>query len=66
MTAYFGILEVGQIKEGETVLVSAASGAVGGIVSQIAKIKGCRVVGIAGGPKKCSYLVDELLSLIHI
>lgn len=60
MTAYFGILEVGQIKEGETVLVSAASGAVGSVVSQIAKIKGCRVVGIAGGPKKCSYLIDEL------
>ena len=60
MTAYFGILEVGQIKEGETVLVSAASGAVGSVVSQIAKIKGCRVVGIAGGAKKCSYLMDEL------
>ncbi|MGB0840079.1 MAG: NADP-dependent oxidoreductase [Chitinophagales bacterium] len=60
MTAYFGILEVGQIKEGETVLVSGAAGAVGSIVGQIAKIKGCRVVGIAGGPKKCAYIVDEL------
>jgi hypothetical protein len=60
MTAYFGLLEVGQPKEGETVLVSAASGAVGGLVGQIAKIKGCRTVGIAGGPEKCAYLTDEL------
>ncbi|MEM7105692.1 MAG: NADP-dependent oxidoreductase [Bacteroidota bacterium] len=60
MTAYFGILEVGQIKEGENVLVSGAAGAVGSIVGQIAKIKGCNVVGIAGGEKKCKYLVDEL------
>jgi len=60
MTAYFGILEVGKIKEGDTVLVSGAAGAVGSIVGQIAKIKGCRVVGIAGGPDKCSYLTDEL------
>ena len=60
MTAYFGILEVGQIKEGETVLVSGAAGAVGSIVGQIAKIKGCTVVGIAGGPEKCKYLKDEL------
>ena len=60
MTAYFGILEVGKIKEGETVLVSGAAGAVGSIVGQIAKIKGCRVVGIAGGPVKCQYLIDEL------
>jgi len=60
MTAYFGILEVGKIKEGETVLVSGAAGAVGSIVGQIAKIKGCKVVGIAGGPEKCKYLVDEL------
>lgn len=59
-TAYFGLLEVGQPKAGETVVVSAASGAVGQVVGQIAKIKGCRVVGIAGGPKKCSYCVDEL------
>jgi NADPH-dependent curcumin reductase CurA len=60
MTAYFGLTEVGQPKEGETVLVSAASGAVGGLVGQIARIKGCRAVGIAGGPEKCAYLRDEL------
>ncbi|ODT29890.1 MAG: NADP-dependent oxidoreductase [Hyphomicrobium sp. SCN 65-11] len=59
-TAYFGLLEVGQPKAGETVVVSAASGAVGSIVGQIAKIKGCRAVGIAGGPDKCRYVVDEL------
>ena len=60
MTAYFGILEVGKIKEGDVVLVSGAAGAVGSVVGQIAKIKGCRVVGIAGGAEKCKYLVDEL------
>lgn len=60
MTAYFGILEVGKIKEGETVLVSAAAGAVGSIVGQIAKIKGCKVVGITGGKEKCDYVVNEL------
>ena len=54
------MLEVGQPKAGETVVVSAASGAVGSLVGQIAKIKGCRVVGIAGGPEKCSYLTNEL------
>jgi hypothetical protein len=59
-TAYFGLLEVGQPKAGETVVVSAASGAVGSIVGQIAKIKGCRAVGIAGGRDKCRYVVDEL------
>ena len=59
-TAYFGLLEVGQPKEGETVVVSAASGAVGSIVGQIARIKGCRTVGIAGGPDKCRYVTDEL------
>jgi NADPH-dependent curcumin reductase CurA len=59
-TAYFGLLEVGQPKAGETVVVSAASGAVGSIVGQIAKIKGCRAVGIAGGAEKCRYVVDEL------
>ena len=59
-TAYFGLLEVGQPKPGETVVVSAASGAVGSIVGQIARIKGCRAVGIAGGPAKCRYVVDEL------
>src|SRR5712671_3013559 len=60
MTAYFGLLEVGQPKAGETVVVSAASGAVGSVVGQIAKIKGCRAVGIAGGRQKCDYVVKEL------
>jgi NADPH-dependent curcumin reductase CurA len=60
LTAYFGLLDIGQPKEGETVVVSGAAGAVGAIVGQIAKIKGCRVVGIAGGPDKCRYLIDEL------
>ncbi len=60
MTAYFGLLEVGAVKEGETVVVSGAAGAVGSVVGQIAKIKGCRVVGIAGGPEKCAWIVDEL------
>ncbi len=60
LTAYFGLLDVGQPKAGETVLVSAASGAVGSVVGQIAKIKGCRVVGIAGGAEKCRYLTEEL------
>ncbi|HTA14901.1 MAG TPA: NADP-dependent oxidoreductase, partial [Solirubrobacteraceae bacterium] len=60
MTAYFGLLEVGVPKEGETVVVSGAAGAVGSVVGQIAKLKGCRVVGIAGGPEKCKWIVDEL------
>ncbi|GAB5472275.1 MAG: NADP-dependent oxidoreductase [Maribacter sp.] len=60
MTAYFGITEVAKLKEGETVLVSGAAGAVGSIVGQIAKIKGCQVIGIAGGPKKCKYVVEQL------
>ena len=60
MTAYFGILEVGELKEGDTVLVSGAAGAVGSIVGQIAKIKNCTVIGIAGGADKCNYLVDTL------
>ena len=60
MTAYFGILEVANIKEGDIVLVSGAAGAVGSIVGQIAKIKGCRVIGIAGGKEKCDYIVNEL------
>ncbi len=59
-TAYFGLLEVCEPKAGETVVVSAASGAVGSIVGQIAKIKGCRAVGIAGGSEKCAYITDEL------
>jgi len=60
MTAYTGLLEIGKPKEGETVVVSAASGAVGSVVGQIAKIKGARAVGIAGGPEKCKYVKDEL------
>jgi NADPH-dependent curcumin reductase CurA len=60
MTGYFGLLDVGQPKAGETVLVSAASGAVGQVVGQIARIKGCRVIGIAGGAEKCAYAVQEL------
>jgi len=59
-TAYFGLLDVGQPKAGETVVVSAASGAVGSVVGQIAKIKGCRAVGIAGGSEKCRYVTQEL------
>ena len=60
MTAYFGLLDIGQPKAGECVVVSAAAGAVGSIVGQIAKLKGCRVVGIAGGTEKCRWLVDDL------
>jgi hypothetical protein len=60
MTAYFGLLDIGQPKQGETVVVSGAAGAVGTIVGQIAKIKGCRVVGIAGTDAKVRYLVNEL------
>ena len=60
MTAYFGLLHVGQPKPGETVVVSAASGAVGQVVGQIARIMGCRVIGIAGGPKKCAFVKNEL------
>jgi NADPH-dependent curcumin reductase CurA len=60
MTAYFGLLDTGELKPGETVVVSGAAGAVGAVVGQIAKIKGCPVVGIAGGPDKCKYLVEEL------
>ncbi len=60
MTGYFGLLKSGEPKAGETVVVSGAAGAVGGLVGQIAKIKGCRVVGIAGGEAKCKFLIDEL------
>ena len=60
MTAYFGILEVAALKEGDIVLVSGAAGAVGALVGQIAKLKGCRVIGIAGGEEKCHYLTEEL------
>src|SRR5205807_3279101 len=60
LTAYVGLLDIGQPKPGETVVVSAASGAVGSAVGQIAKIKGARAVGIAGAPEKCRYVVEEL------
>ena len=60
MTAYFGITEVAKVKAGETVLVSGAAGAVGSIVGQVAKIKGCKVIGIAGGADKCKYVVETL------
>ncbi len=60
MTAYFGLLDIGQPKAGETVVVSGAAGAVGTVVGQIAKIKGCRAVGIAGGKEKCDYLTQQL------
>ncbi|HEV2538676.1 MAG TPA: NADP-dependent oxidoreductase [Frateuria sp.] len=59
-TAYMGLLDIGQPRPGETVVVGAASGAVGSVVGQIARLKGCRVVGIAGGNEKCGYVVDEL------
>src|SRR5262245_1521086 len=60
MTAFVGLLDIGQPREGETVVVSAASGAVGSIVGQLARIKGCRAVGIAGSADKCRYVVNEL------
>jgi NADPH-dependent curcumin reductase CurA len=60
MTAYFGLLDVGQPKAGDTVVVSGAAGAVGQTVGQVAKIKGCRAVGIAGGKAKCDFVVNEL------
>lgn len=60
MTAYFGLLDVARPKEGETLVVSTAAGAVGSLVGQIGKIKGCRVVGIAGGPDKCKWITEEL------
>ena len=60
MTAYFGIMDVGAIKEGDVVVVSGGAGAVGSVVGQVAKIKGCRVIGIAGGQDKVDYMVNEL------
>ncbi len=60
MTAYVGLLDMGQPKEGETLVVDAAAGAVGSLVGQIGKVKGCRVVGIAGGPDKCRHVTETL------
>jgi NADPH-dependent curcumin reductase CurA len=60
LTAYLGLLRVGDPQPGETVVVSAAAGAVGSIAAQVAKLKGCRVIGIAGGPEKCAWLTEEL------
>ena len=60
LTAYFGLLDVGRLQEGDTVVVSGAAGAVGSVAGQIAKIKGARVIGIAGGAEKCRWIVDEL------
>jgi len=60
MTAYFGLLDIGKPQPGDAVVVSGAAGAVGSVVGQIARIRGCRVIGIAGGADKCRYLVDEL------
>ncbi len=61
LTAYFGLIDVGRVKEGDVVVVSAAAGATGSVVGQIARIKGAsRVIGIAGGPEKCAYVKDEL------
>jgi NADPH-dependent curcumin reductase CurA len=60
ITAYFGLLDVGRLKDGETVVVSGAAGSVGSVAGQIAKLKGCRVIGIAGGPEKCAWIVDDL------
>jgi len=60
LTAYHGLLDVGKAKSGDCVVISAASGAVGGVAGQIAKLKGCRVVGIAGSAQKCDYVVNEL------
>ncbi len=60
LTAYFGLLDVARLRSGETVVVSGAAGAVGSVAGQIAKIKGCRAIGIAGGPEKCRWIVEEL------
>ena len=59
LTAYFGLLDVGEPREGDTVVISGAAGATGSVAGQIAKVKGCRVIGIAGGAKKCKWLTEE-------
>jgi NADPH-dependent curcumin reductase len=60
LTAYFGLLDVGRLREGDTVVVSGAAGAVGSVAGQIAKIRGCRAIGIAGGPEKCRWITADL------
>ncbi len=60
LTAYFGMLDIGRPSDGETVVVSGAAGGVGSVAGQIARIQGCRAIGIAGGPEKCRWIVDEL------
>jgi NADPH-dependent curcumin reductase CurA len=60
LTAYFGMLDVGRVQQGDTVVVSGAAGAVGSVAGQIGKLKGARVIGIAGGPEKCAWLTEEL------
>src|SRR5205085_5227417 len=60
LTAYYGMLEVGEVRAGHNVLVTGAAGATGSIAAQLAKIKGARVVGVAGGPEKCAWLTGEL------
>ncbi len=60
LTAYFGLLDIGRPEPGQTVVVSGAAGAVGNVAGQIARIKGCRTIGIAGGPEKCEWLTEEL------
>src|SRR5581483_10607281 len=60
LTAYFGMMEIGQPKKGETLVVSAAAGATGSVAGQIGKIHGCRVVGIAGSAEKCKWIMEEL------
>ena len=60
MTAYWGLLDIGDPRPGETLVVSAAAGATGSVAGQIGKIRGCRVVGVAGGPEKCRFVTEEL------
>jgi NADPH-dependent curcumin reductase CurA len=60
LTAYFGVLDVGRIRAGDTVVMSGAAGAVGSIAGQISKIKGCRAIGVAGGPEKCRWISEDL------